>query len=458
MNRPTPAAPACNTWRILLLHRSAWLALGLIVLHQAIVASSTYFLTRVITHFEAGGEYGTWLYLYLASMTIPYLPGCLSLYVMQRWINEAHGAVVQFFIECLRGKTEVFRNAALKERIGAALASNSLPVLRDHITFIHDLSSFTLNSVLSMLVIGLLLPPALMIGYVISLMLCTAIVLATRAVVSRASARYEGDYIRYASVLARAWENLTLGNRHNELLWQQQRRDSAAHFYGCADRLQATRQMGNIVLAAASLLPTVYLILSVTQWGQADANVIAAIIVSLTRVFLVLNSLSALVYKALDFSSVHSRLQVLLDAARSVPQEGKNGVDLGGVVHINGQAVAGIDEATRIIGAAHNGRLTITGANGSGKSTILLALKDRFKERSFLLPTQHHQLIWKADLSSMSSGERTRASIAELLQLDDVNLILLDEWDANLDASNREALNELLDQCCLDRTIVEVRH
>jgi len=458
VNRTTPASCDCDTWRILLLHRSAWLAIGLIVLHQAIIASSTYFLTAVITQFEAGGDYGKWLYFYLASMTIPYLPGCLSLYVMQRWINEAHAAVVQCFVECLRDKTEVFRNTTLKERIGAALASNSLPVLRDHITFIHDLTSFTLNSVLSMTVIGLLLPPRLLLGYLVSLMLCTAIVLATRGLVSRASARYEGNYIRYASVLARAWENVTLGNRHNELLWQQQRRESAAQFYGCADRLQATRQLGNIVLAAASLLPTVYLILSVTQWGHADASIVAAIIVSLTRVFLVLNSLSALVYKALDFSSVHSRLHVLLDAARSIRPEGETSLNLGGVVRINGQPVAGVEEATRIIGAAHNGRLTITGANGSGKSTVLLALKDRFKERSFLLPTQHHQLIWKADLSSMSSGERTRASIAELLQLDDVNLILLDEWDANLDASNREALDELLDQCCRDRTIVEVRH
>jgi ABC-type multidrug transport system fused ATPase/permease subunit len=445
-------------WRILLAHPSAWGSLGLIVLHQSIVASSTYFLTLVITRFHAGSDYTDSLYLYLASMVTPYLPGCLSLYAMQRWINSAHAELVTVFSAKLRDRTEIFRNSVLAERVGSALSSNALPVLRDYVSYLHDLTSFTLNSVLSMLVIGLLLPPQLLVGFVASMVLCTLLILALRNRVATASTGYERSYMQYASVLDRAWENLTLGNQHNEALWQERLVTAGASFYRNAERLQAVRQGGNAILAAASLLPTVYLIIEVARGGQAAPGVTAAIIVSLTRIFLILNSLSAVVYKALDISSVHSRFLVLLDTASAIPTVEDLPGCLAGTVQINGVPVTGTEQAVEIVRAAERGRITITGANGSGKSTVLLTLKKRFKEKAFLLPTQHNRLVWKSDLTSLSSGERTKASIFELLQMDGVRMLLLDEWDANLDPSNRQAVDRMLDQVSMNRIIVEVRH
>jgi ABC-type multidrug transport system fused ATPase/permease subunit len=451
-----PAAP--SVCKVLLCHRSAWLSLGLVVLHQSLIAGGTYFLTRVITQFQAGSQYAGSLYLFLACMTLPYLPGCCSLYAMQRWINQAHARLVTTCCDRLCGRTDLFRNAALKERIGSALASNALPVLRDYVTFVHELATSGLNSLLSMLVIGLLLPSKLLLGFALSLVLCAAFVVATRHAIARASASYERSYIRYASTLGHAWDNLTLGNRHNETIWRARRAEAGHDFYRSAARMQAVKQAGNAALGVLALLPSVYLIISVTRDGHASAGVIAAIIVSLTRIFLVLNSLGAMVARALDFSSVHSRLRVLLETTDVIHAERRSPTGLSGDVNINGTAITAIEEARHIIGGAQRGRFTITGANGSGKSTILLALKHWFQDRSFLLPAHHSQLVWQSDLSSLSSGERTKASMSELLQLQDIHIVLLDEWDANLDASNREAIGRLLDRSCLDRIIVEVRH
>jgi hypothetical protein len=454
---PRPRANTAPVHALLLHHPSARVALGLIVLHQAIVAVSTYFLTRLIVSFEAGQSYRHWLYLYLIFMAIPYLPGCLSLFFMQRWINSAHRALVELFACGLRGKASSFRDSALKERVGAAMAGNALPAVRDYIAFIHDLTGFTLNSALSMFFIGILLPGNLLVGYAISLLLCILIILATRGILARASADYESSFIHYSSILGAAWENLTLGNRHNERLWQERRAESGASFYGRATALQGIRQGGNVILATASLLPTIALIVLVSRNDLGNANMLAAVIVSLTRIFLILNSLSALVYKALDFSSVHSRLAVIMAAAGSlrVPKENDR---MPGEIQINGTKVVCVNDAICMIKEMSRGRLTITGGNGSGKSTMLLALKDQFMTEGFLLPAYHHRLVWRSDLANLSSGQRARSSIMELLELNDVRVIFLDEWDANLDVDNTKFIDALLERSAQDKVIVEVRH
>ncbi|WP_240441345.1 hypothetical protein [Ralstonia solanacearum] len=93
-------------------HRVAWISIALIVIHQSLVAASTVFLTQVIERFQAGGgDYLPFLYLYLAAMTLPYIPGCGSFVFLQRWINDAHHAFVSLLSEQIRGKVAQYRSA-----------------------------------------------------------------------------------------------------------------------------------------------------------------------------------------------------------------------------------------------------------------------------------------------------------------------------------------------------------
>ncbi|WP_240435848.1 hypothetical protein [Ralstonia solanacearum] len=58
-----------------------------------------------------GGDYLPFLYLYLAAMTLPYIPGCGSFVFLQRWINDAHHAFVSLLSEQIRGKVAQYRSA-----------------------------------------------------------------------------------------------------------------------------------------------------------------------------------------------------------------------------------------------------------------------------------------------------------------------------------------------------------
>jgi len=253
-------------------HYAAWVAIALIVVHQSLVAASTIFLTKVIERFQAGGDYHLFLYLYLLAMALPYIPGCGSLVLLQQWINGAHGKFIELLSEKIKGKVSEYRDAALRDRITATLARNSLPVLREYITFMHDLVSFTLNSSLSMVVIVLLLPSNLALGYVVSFALCSGIIFGFRKVIAASSSDCEFRYLAYTDALNKAWDNVALGNTYNEAIWRRRKEEAGHAFYKAATTLQLRKQLGNVLLAGASLLPTIFLIVALFQGEKTSLN------------------------------------------------------------------------------------------------------------------------------------------------------------------------------------------
>ncbi|MGH1510520.1 hypothetical protein [Ralstonia solanacearum] len=50
------------------------------------------------------------------------------------------------------------------------------------------------------------------------------------------------------------------------------------------------------------------------------------------------------------------------------------------------------------------------------------------------------------------------SSLQEIVSLEEVQYILLDEWDANLDQDNTTGIDAVLDALASTKMIVEVRH
>lgn len=99
------------------------------------------------------------------------------------------------------------------------------------------------------------------------------------------------------------------------------------------------------------------------------------------------------------------------------------------------------------------GRFRVQGPNGAGKSSLLGLIKGAHREAILLTPG--------ARFNSVASGQSTgQMQIAELerLLLEPSTLLLLDEWDANLDQRNIQQMEALLSQAGASRLIVEVRH
>jgi len=445
-------------WKIVFGHSATWITLILAVIHQSIVASSIFWLTQAIDRFQAGMIFAPLIYLYLLSMVAPYIPGTISFIYLQKWINKAHLRFINLFMAKMNGCVNKYRDTALKEQVNSVLARNSFTAIREYISFIYMLVELGLNSLLSMAVISILLPLHLLLGYTLSLVICAIVITVLHKHINVTSAKLENQQISYSNILDKSWDNATLGNQYSYDLWEKQKTIIGGDFYATSDKLAFIREFGSILLAMCSLLPTVFLIIVMIQKGQTDAFMIGALMVSLTRIFLILNSLNTVLYQVLHFISITAKLKVLFNVGTSI-STAKNTIN--GVINniqVNQTSIKDIAHLKQVFSDAKEGRFTITGANGSGKSTALLTLHKIYQGKGFLLPTHYTDLIWKSSTDELSTGQRLMVLIKEIASIKKIKYLFLDEWDANLDAINTKDINHMLDEISKTKVVIEVRH
>jgi hypothetical protein len=146
-----------------------------------------------------------------------------------------------------------------------------------------------------------------------------------------------------------------------------------------------------------------------------------------------------------------------------------------------------LEEALRRIYAKPTGRINVRGGNGSGKSTMLAALKAAIKNRAYYWPTTDRlafqfaegvdpdgvdeeeiddELLKNAGVSvpppvkkiGFSSGERQLESLQEIVRHTDASVYLFDEWDANLDTQNRATADALVAELAKRARVIEISH
>jgi len=146
-----------------------------------------------------------------------------------------------------------------------------------------------------------------------------------------------------------------------------------------------------------------------------------------------------------------------------------------------------IEDALKKIYAKPNGRINVRGGNGSGKSTMLAALKAEIKNRAYYWPTTDRlafqfaegidpegveeeeidaELLEEAGEApppkpkkiGFSSGERQLRSLQEIVRFTEASVYLFDEWDANLDTQNRAAADALVAKLAERARVIEISH
>jgi energy-coupling factor transporter ATP-binding protein EcfA2 len=105
------------------------------------------------------------------------------------------------------------------------------------------------------------------------------------------------------------------------------------------------------------------------------------------------------------------------------------------------------------------GRVLISGPNGCGKTTLLLALKAKLGSRAILILANFRQ---GAHAKSVSVGQAVlseiEAAIAMARSQPQGFALILDEWNANLDTNNRELVDRKLDILAAELLIIETKH
>ncbi|MFK7701371.1 hypothetical protein [Pseudomonas caspiana] len=229
----------------------------------------------------------------------------------------------------------------------------------------------------------------------------------------------------------------------------------AKSFYGFAERYNKLEQM---VACAPIVISVTIVTASIYFFGSSSHVELGVLVALLPRSLQLFGSVHSLSLYLSHFILMRQKIRNLLSFVSSLDKQ-----DLSrqlsrekiSIQDVNSQKKYSINELMDLVSSesVQPARLLVSGDNGSGKSSLLKILKGLYKESILVTPGAR----FCGEFNEVSTGQ---AQIAELkLLLNSIQkIILLDEWDANLDVTNRRNINSVISKISLENLVVEVRH
>jgi len=280
-----------------------------------------------------------------------------------------------------------------------------------------------------------------------------------------------------------AWDNVFSGNRYNLRLWvsgfKGKARDALTAQIKAIMWREGLSTVGGIV--ALSIVFATMTYVAVRDIG--DTELLIALAATLPRQIEMTNEVHQLASGWNDVLAVWTRIGGVVDNMHPQEDEGFNDrikferLTLRQADHA--VSTGSVKEAVDLVLSRKSGRVNVRGGNGSGKSTLLASLKSELKNRAYYWPTSDRLAFQFAageepeievdedgdpvappdkKKSGFSSGERQLRSLQEIVRFTDARIYLLDEWDANLDATNRAAADALVEELAHRARVVEISH
>lgn len=444
----------------------------LITFQQMIEASSTLWLVGMMKKITSGEDFFPYLYLYLATLTIPYIPGCLAFIFKTSWKQEAQRSFIQAFVTSNHNQIGEWSNKGLKEEKLSILTAEGPSALHTLIDYVFDLYGYVLSVFFNIFALSIVVEPLFAIAYFFSVVTVLVVMKFKRRIQRRLTQKALTARIDLYQSLLAAWDNVLLGNRYNFKLWEDR---TTQRLNRCLQKnvdLERFDQVLAIVISLLTSIPSLIVVVYYAYTHYNDVESLTSFLVTLPVLFWILsytyNTLSYIfrwamhrgklisIYKAIQ-PTQHSHLA--MEKKVKWPKIVMMNATYPSSDHISAAGPQALSSYQDLLSqTTRSGRITLRGENGAGKSTLLMLIKNTLADKAFFLPTQN-QLSFVSETNKYSTGESLRNRLLEILQkVNDVDVLLLDEWDANLDKENQERLSLLIDELAEKKCVIEVRH
>lgn len=446
--------------------------MGILTFQQILEASSTIWLVKLMETVTAGGNFLPFIILYLVSLALPYIPGCIALIVKTHWKQEAQRHFINAFVASNRNNIGEWNNKALKEEKLSMLTAEGPMALQALIDYVWEFSGYVLSVFFNILALSIVVEPLFAVAYIVSVLCVIAIMKWRRRTQRQLTKKALTARVDLAQQLLAAWDNVLLGNDYNFKLWDEK---TTQRLKRCLQRnidLERFDQILAIFVALMTSIPSLVVVVYSAIQHAYDPVKLSAFIVILPLLFQILSytyqtlslafrwgmhrSKLMAIYKSIQASKdSHTILEKKVKWSKIVANLNATKAD---DKHISMASPRPIFSHNDLLSLSQSkGRLTLRGENGCGKSTALILIKNALAGKAFLLPT-HNQLSFASETNKYSTGESLRKRLLEIIDKVNVDVLLLDEWDANLDKENQEILSELIDHLAEKKCVIEVRH
>ncbi len=494
----------------LLLCGPLYVMFTLMVIEAALAAGTTYMVIQTGRDVANGEFVLTDLFWILAIQSVSYVVGAISWIFAERAGFGAFGRYMHRFARHNRARPTALSDRAQRELAEPFLTGEGFHIYFELMYELEGAMRVLLGLVFTAIVLGMEIDSDLPVAYAAVFVICLGLQYRLRRMTTGAYAANQKQTNRLTAHTYTAWDNILAGNRYNYRLWNGEFKARLRGALTAQIRAIMVREGLSTAGGIISLVVVFGTIAWVALQAKGDTGTLIALAATLPKQIQLAHDVLGLAESSNDLLAIWTRIggaashfEIRLDPQygdrinanklRVSEQQPQGAVVL--KVESPAQALAAILESP-------TGRLQVRGGNGSGKSSLLAYLKQALGTEAFYWPTTdrlafefataragalaQQQATVDAQAAAdpnapsnsaeveedneddtpalsperlgMSSGEWQIRTLEEIVLKTNARVYLMDEWDANLDASNRARAQALVDQLAMRARVVEISH
>jgi ABC-type bacteriocin/lantibiotic exporter with double-glycine peptidase domain len=430
-----------------------------IFIQQLMVASSTFFIVKLSQSVADHEPFFIWVILFILSLTLVYLPSSLMLYFAEAVKYDSLKAYLSKFSLTYFSKTSWRSNRNLKDELYPYVSTESFAIISQFVEFYYYWVGFLLNILFNILFFGALLDSRIFVAYIVSIILSLVGTKIFSKGISAKTIQCQAKKNILTSKQYSAWDNVLIGNLWNFKVWQGSLNSAWTDSRKNQLSLVFDIELLSSLTSLFTMLPVFIIIAHLFIAGSTNWGFLAVLIATLPRHVQTIQNVSTIVQMSFQWSNISSKVKLLNSSLIPTKADHSGQVNWKDLSFVeNGKSVA-INNFTEIqkhiVG---DGRLTIRGKNGGGKSSLAAKIKEFLGETAVYLPA-HSELEFQKTIGlNFSTGQKIVASIDEIVEKSQFTAIILDEWDANLDESNVRIIQDKLEALSKRCRVIEIRH
>jgi ABC-type multidrug transport system fused ATPase/permease subunit len=467
-----------------LLCPSLYVMMVLMVVEALLAAATTYFIIKAGRDVADDEFLVADLLWILAAQSASYVAGAVSWVFAERAGFRCYGRYMLRFARENLAQSRLLHDKAAREQAEPFLTGTTFNNIFQLMYEMEAQLKLLLGVVFNALVLGIEIDPRLSLAFAVVFTLLMIMQWSLRGRVANLYLENQRQNNRVVSQGYTAWDNVFSGNRYNLRLWTAGFKSRIRDCLRAQIRAIMAREGLSVAGGIIGLMVVFTTLAYVAIHNASDPATLVALAATLPRQIEMTNHVHELVSGWNDVIAVWTRIGDVVDNMKpEADPHFDQRIKFDRLLLRSGDQAKvchSVEEALRLVYAQPTGRIIVRGGNGSGKSTLLAALKAEIKNRAYYWPTTDRlafEFAAKAHLDEppldedgevlehvavkrpgFSSGERQLKSLQEIVAHTDAPIYLLDEWDANLDLSNREIADALVEGLAQRARVVEISH
>lgn len=338
--------------------------------------------------------------------------------------------------------------------------------LSESYTFLDDSVTTLLNVVFNVIVMSFTLSHGFLAAYCCSAAMTVVGAFLFRKRIRNKSRETQERQSFIQAALFSGWDTMLTGNAYN---WREWKRSFEIKMKEgeCSEKgYYSFRSFVSFILMAAGMLPVV-LVVARMLLSDGYGGIMLATAVSLPRHVSNIQYMNFLVEDFTVFAGLTAKLRNICTSTDAVknPETYHGKVDWKNISFTKGDrtfSFSSMDECISyfetLLCHEAKGRIAVRGENGSGKTTVMMLLKEHFSEKAYLYPNHTNLFFKEAGSGEYSTGEKVRADLSELIDSRNAigaSLYLFDEWNANLDPLSQKKTDVFIEQISRQSLVLE---